>query len=209
MNFIHRPYRERLGEGEGPFSPTDNSQQPKAALATVHRKCLTRPHVQGYDDPTRSELASPFNLRRLRMALFSTAVVALCFAWFIASSLWTCPHSLSHFNEIIGGPLRGSKHLLGSNLDWGQDLRYAQNWIEKHDQTRVSFFYYGSKSGGTILEKEDAKYSLISLHTLSHAGAREGPLKVTRLRSEPTQNIKLFDSHNKSRRLIPFEEFCK
>lgn len=46
------------------------------------------------------------------------------FCWFLVSSLWIYPHNLSYFNESIGGPLCGPQHLLGSNLDWGQDLRY-------------------------------------------------------------------------------------
>ncbi len=46
------------------------------------------------------------------------------FCWFLASSLWIYPHSLSYFNESIGGPLNGPEHLLGSSVDWGQDLKY-------------------------------------------------------------------------------------
>jgi hypothetical protein len=51
-------------------------------------------------------------------------LVAASFGWFLASSLWVFPHSLSYFNESIGGPLHGPRHLLGSCVDWGQDLRY-------------------------------------------------------------------------------------
>lgn len=53
--------------------------------------------------------------------LFSL-LIAGSFCWFVASSLWIYPHSLSYFNESIGGPLNGPEHLLGSNVDWGQDL---------------------------------------------------------------------------------------
>jgi hypothetical protein len=59
--------------------------------------------------------------------LFSL-VVAGSFCWFLVSSLCIYPHSLSYFNESIGGPLNGPKHLLGSNVDWGQDLRYVFWW---------------------------------------------------------------------------------
>ncbi|TWT37157.1 Dolichyl-phosphate-mannose-protein mannosyltransferase [Posidoniimonas corsicana] len=45
--------------------------------------------------------------------------------WLSSSSLWIYPHSLSYFNESIGGPLNGAEHLLGSSVDWGQDLRYV------------------------------------------------------------------------------------
>ena len=52
----------------------------------------------------------------------------LLVGWLVTSSLWIYPHSLSYFNEAIGGPLNGSERLLGSNVDWGQDLRYLNWW---------------------------------------------------------------------------------
>ena len=58
------------------------------------------------------------------MHAFLSHLVAGSLCWFLASSLWIYPHSLSYFNESIGGPLNGPKHLLGSNVDWGQDLLY-------------------------------------------------------------------------------------
>jgi hypothetical protein len=44
----------------------------------------------------------------------------------IYSTLSVFPHSLAYFNEASGGPENGHKHLLGSNLDWGQDLIIAE-----------------------------------------------------------------------------------
>jgi len=46
--------------------------------------------------------------------------------WSVCSSWWIYPHSLSYFNESIGGPRSGAGHLLGSNLGWRQDLRYFE-----------------------------------------------------------------------------------
>lgn len=40
----------------------------------------------------------------------------------IASTLSVYPHQLAYFNEAAGGPQDRHKHLLGSNLDRGQDL---------------------------------------------------------------------------------------
>ena len=40
--------------------------------------------------------------------------------------------SLSYFNELAGGPRQGHKRLLGSNLDWGQDLLYLAEWCDAH-----------------------------------------------------------------------------
>ncbi|HYH68416.1 MAG TPA: glycosyltransferase family 39 protein [Urbifossiella sp.] len=60
------------------------------------------------------------------------------------SSLAVYPHSLSYFNEPSGGPLRGGEHLVGSNIDWGQDLLYLKRWLDDHPEARpVGIAYYG------------------------------------------------------------------
>lgn len=56
--------------------------------------------------------------------------------WSIASSLWFYPHDLSYFNELVGGPKNGHRHLLFSNIDWGQDLFLLRNWLRKHPEAR-------------------------------------------------------------------------
>lgn len=58
------------------------------------------------------------------MSHVAPSLVASLACWTIGSSLWVYPHSLSYFNESIGGPLNGAAHLLGSNVDWGQDERF-------------------------------------------------------------------------------------
>jgi len=54
----------------------------------------------------------------------------------IASSLAVFPHSLSYFNEFVGGPLKGSAHLLDANSDWDQDLLYVKEWYDAHPEAR-------------------------------------------------------------------------
>ena len=55
-----------------------------------------------------------------------------CLTWTLGSSLYHYPHSLSYFNELVGGPRDGAKHLLNSNIDWGQDLLHLEKWAMKH-----------------------------------------------------------------------------
>jgi hypothetical protein len=76
--------------------------------------------------------------------------VATSFSWFVASSLWVYPHSLSYFNESIGGPLNGPKHLLGSNVDWGQDLRYLISWDRLTERGQLYVAYFGSFSSEVV-----------------------------------------------------------
>lgn len=79
-------------------------------------------------------------------SLVRCALVAVVL-WSGMSSLWLYPHSLAFFNELIGGPMEGPSHLLGSNVDWGQDLRYLASWhstISQDRPTSIILAYCGS-----------------------------------------------------------------
>jgi hypothetical protein len=78
--------------------------------------------------------------RKARVAALLTSGAA---AWAVASSLWVYPHSLSYFNELVGGPANGSVHLVDSNIDWGQDLFFLRDWVKKNPDARplgLAFF---------------------------------------------------------------------
>ncbi|WP_435016567.1 ArnT family glycosyltransferase [Tundrisphaera sp. TA3] len=54
------------------------------------------------------------------------------------------PHYLAYFNQVSGGPGRGSEHLIDSNLDWGQDLVKLNRWLKaNHPGERVGLAYFG------------------------------------------------------------------
>ena len=79
---------------------------------------------------------------------FKNKVVAFlgggAFLWSVGSSLWVYPHSLSYFNELVGGPMGGHEHLLESNIDWGQDLLYLDEWLNEHPEARpLGLAYFG------------------------------------------------------------------
>lgn len=65
-----------------------------------------------------------------------TSVVVLSCVWSVIGSLWYFPHSLSYFNELVGGPLGGPHHLSDSNIDWGQDLFHLKQWSRDHPEAR-------------------------------------------------------------------------
>jgi hypothetical protein len=64
------------------------------------------------------------------------AVVGASTLWAVGSSLAIYPHSLSYFNELVGGPTRGHYHLIDSNIDWGQDLLALRDWLARHPDAR-------------------------------------------------------------------------
>ncbi len=79
-----------------------------------------------------------------------TIAVSLAGALSVGSSLWVYPHSLSYFNEFVGGPLGGHTHLIDSNIDWGQDLLYLRDWIREHPEAQpMQITYFGNISPET------------------------------------------------------------
>ena len=77
-----------------------------------------------------SKIARCIDLRHFMM----TAIFGAVLSWSIGSSLWYYPHSLSYFNELVGGPRNGHFHLLDSNIAWGQDLFQLKKWLDAHPE---------------------------------------------------------------------------
>jgi len=76
-------------------------------------------------------------------------------AWAVYSGLTIFPHSMSYFNELVGGPKNGWKHLSFSNIDWGQDMHFLRDWQRSHPQARP--LYIRTKS---LISAE--KYGILS-----------------------------------------------
>lgn len=69
---------------------------------------------------------------------------SIALAMSVASSLWVYPHSTAYFNELAGGPAAGHRHLISSNIDWGQDLLNLRRWLRTHPGVQeFTLAYYG------------------------------------------------------------------
>lgn len=75
---------------------------------------------------------------RAVLALFSILLI-----WHLFASLSIYPHYLAYFNELIGGPANGPKYLTDSNIDWGQDFFYFQEFAEAQNWKEPTFIYFG------------------------------------------------------------------
>jgi Dolichyl-phosphate-mannose-protein mannosyltransferase len=76
---------------------------------------------------------------------WSRLVILALLGWAVASSVRVCPHSMSYFNEVAGGPENGHNHLVDSNIDWGQDLLALRDWIREHPEARpfgLAYFHF-------------------------------------------------------------------
>ena len=75
----------------------------------------------------------------------SVAMLTLaCFASFAIAT----PRYLSYFNVAAGGPRGGAKHLLDSNIDWGQDLGRLKRWMDARRVPEVDLAYFGTADPG-------------------------------------------------------------
>jgi hypothetical protein len=84
---------------------------------------------------------SPAISRKNRVMI---GVAFLALAWSTFSSLSVYPHSLSYFNELVGGPSGGPGYLIHSNIDWGQDLFFLKRWLHNHPEARpIKLAYFG------------------------------------------------------------------
>lgn len=65
--------------------------------------------------------------------------------WHAGESIAVRPHYLAYFNQIVGGPQNGWRHLVDSSLDWGQDLPGLKRWIDHNvDREPVFLSYFGT-----------------------------------------------------------------
>jgi hypothetical protein len=99
--------------------------------------------------------------------------VASALVWSVVSSLSIYPHSLSYFNELVGGPRGGHFHLLSSNIDYGQDLLFLKRWTEEHPEARP--LQLAIWNGGTVDP---------AVAGIEYSVAPSGPAPGERLRPE-------------------------
>ncbi len=64
--------------------------------------------------------------------------------WYLAGTLSIHPHYLAYFNELAGGPANGYRLLAESNLDWGQDLKGLERYMDENGIDRIALGYFGS-----------------------------------------------------------------
>ncbi|MEM7801364.1 MAG: glycosyltransferase family 39 protein [Chloroflexota bacterium] len=65
------------------------------------------------------------------MQLVPTIGYCILFGMLALSVQYTHPNYLSFFNLLAGGPENGHEILLDSNLDWGQDVYFAGEYLDK------------------------------------------------------------------------------
>ena len=80
-------------------------------------------------------------------------VLVVCLLLLGGETLYRWPNYLAYFNQIVGGPANGYKHLVDSSLDWGQDLPGLKKWLDDRGlgapgREPVFLAYFGTAEPG-------------------------------------------------------------
>ena len=61
------------------------------------------------------------------------------------SVLRETPFYLAYYNELAGGPSGGSRHMIYSATDWGQDFLYLKKWLADHPGVHLDGLKYSGR----------------------------------------------------------------
>lgn len=81
-------------------------------------------------------------LQKSKRIAFAIVLVLLSL-WYLISSLTIFPHYFAYFNEVVG-PENGYKYFVGSNLDWGQDIKSLKVWMNENGVEHIKLSYFGT-----------------------------------------------------------------
>jgi hypothetical protein len=71
------------------------------------------------------------------------AILGAFLLWQAISVVSIFPHFLAYFNELAGGPDNGYLYVVDSNLDWGQDLKRLNTWLDDNGVNKIYLDYFG------------------------------------------------------------------
>lgn len=70
-------------------------------------------------------------------------LMALLLLWNAGEAIVIHPHYLAYFNSMVGGARSGHTIAVDSNLDWGQDLFFLRDYLQKNDISDPYLIYFG------------------------------------------------------------------
>jgi hypothetical protein len=79
---------------------------------------------------------------------FAWGFVLFLIVWLVAETAFAYPYYLAYFNETIGGTKNGYKYVTDSNVDWGQELKRLEKFVEENNIKKIRVDYFG---GGDVV----------------------------------------------------------
>lgn len=81
--------------------------------------------------------------KNLKKIIIKTGFIVILLIWYLIETLMISPHFIAYFNEFVGGAKNGYKYVVDSNLDWGQDLKRLEKFVEKNNIKKIKVDYFG------------------------------------------------------------------
>jgi hypothetical protein len=79
---------------------------------------------------------------RLAVNRAGIAVIAILLCWQTWTSIHAFPNYIPYFNELAGGPSHGPAILDDSNVDWGQGVKQAAEYVRAHHLQNVNMYTF-------------------------------------------------------------------
>ncbi|MDO8676615.1 MAG: glycosyltransferase family 39 protein [Candidatus Azambacteria bacterium] len=111
-----------------------------------------------------------------------SALIVLLFMWAILTVLFVYPSFLAYFNEIAGGPDKGHRFVVDSNLDWGQDILRLAQFIEKNNIKEIKMDYFSGAPAEYYIKtakiesynREESQKGWLAVSATIYSGACKG-----------------------------------
>jgi len=101
-------------------------------------------------------------IKKLPLKKVATSFISVLLGWYIISSLSCFPYFLAYSNELTGGPDKTYIYTVDSNLDWGQDLKRLQKWVENPpaggEIDKIYVDYFGGGDANYYLKEKYAPW---------------------------------------------------
>lgn len=97
--------------------------------------------------------------------------LAIMLLWQVISVGANYPYLLTYFNEFVGGPSQGYKYAVDSNLDWGQDLKRLNMWLEKNNINKIYLNYFGGSDTTYYLGDKYIEWNGVNLPSKLPSGS--------------------------------------
>jgi 4-amino-4-deoxy-L-arabinose transferase-like glycosyltransferase len=87
------------------------------------------------------KLAEDLLLSQFPKQPIKTFIILILVGWYIGGTLNVAPFYIAYFNEFIGGPSKGYKYLVDSNVAWGQSFKALNQYMENENIESVHLSY--------------------------------------------------------------------
>jgi 4-amino-4-deoxy-L-arabinose transferase-like glycosyltransferase len=79
---------------------------------------------------------------RLAASKVGIGAIAVLLLWQAWAAIHAFPNYIPYFNELAGGPAGGPAILDDSNVDWGQGVKLAAEYVRKHSLQNVNLYTF-------------------------------------------------------------------